>query len=43
MVMSDQKLFEHVSFTFDIELGSLVDVRAYRLTTRPCTRIKCKT
>ena len=33
MMMSDQKLVARVSFTFDIELGSLVDVLAYRLTT----------
>ena len=43
VVMSDQVLVEHVSFTFDIELGSLVDVRASHLTTRPCARIRRKT
>ena len=41
--MSDQELVEHASFTLDIELGSLVDVRASRLTTRPCARIRQKT
>ena len=41
-VMSDQVLVEHVSFNFDIELGSLVDVRASRLTTRPCARSEAR-